>query len=118
MLNNQPLKKIAIFVEGKTELKFVERLLKEILTENKYSIQTQQMRGSKSLIKINVLNLGVLSDTTKCFILITDCGSDTTVKSYILEQRTSLIKSGYSSIIGLIDLYPKVKVICLSFGKD
>jgi len=109
MVNNQQPRKIAIFVEGKTELKFVEKLLQEILTENQYSIQTQEMRGSKGLIKINVINHGLFPTSIKCFILITDCGSDTTVKSYILEQRQSLINNGYSTIIGLLDLYPKRK---------
>ncbi len=107
--NSNPIRKVAIFVEGKTELKFVEKLLKEILSENQYAIQTREMRGTKDFIKINVLNQGVLSDSIKCFVLITDCGSDSTVKSYILEQRQSLINNGYSTIIGLIDLYPKNK---------
>lgn len=36
-----------------------------------------------------------------------NCQNDERVKSVVLEQRPSLIKAGYSLILGLRDLYPK-----------
>lgn len=108
---NNSIKKIAFFVEGATELIFIEKLLKEVLATDTYIIEKREMRGGskKNIITINVLNTAVAKETTKCYILITDCGGDSTVKSYVLDQRASLIKSGYTLIVGLLDLFPKNK---------
>lgn len=112
------MKKIAFFVEGATELAFLERLLKEILTANKFAIETRTMRGgSKRILEIVSKNKPSIHDEIETFILITDCGSDSTVKSYILEQRDSLIKAGYIAIIGLLDLYPKLASELHAFNK-
>ena len=45
MLNNE-IKKVAFFVEGATEMIFLERLLNEILTKNKFTVEKRVMRGS------------------------------------------------------------------------
>lgn len=102
------MKKVAFFVEGMTEMLFLERLLAEVMNVNKYAMQIRTMRGgSKSVATITVIKDIPVKTTTECFILITECGGDSTVKSYILEQRVSLISSGYSAIVGIVDLYPK-----------
>ena len=102
--------KVAFFVEGQTELIFVEKLLKEYFGEKNLAIETQRMRGgSNSPITITRLSASNSSDETKYFVLITDCGGDTTVKSYVLDQRDSLIRANYSAIIGLLDLYPRTQ---------
>lgn len=104
------MKKVAFFVEGATEMIFLEKLLNEILTKNKFTVEKREMRGGgKQIVSINTIKTGEITEATECYILITDCGSDSTVKSYILEQRTSLSNSGYTVLIGLLDLYPREK---------
>jgi len=102
------LKKIAFFVEGKTEMVFLEKLLFEVCSVNSYAYKIQTMRGGgKNVYQVEVIREQVLSPEMHKFILITECGSDSTVKSYMLEERVSLIKSGYSLIVGIVDLYPR-----------
>jgi len=104
------MNKIAFFVEGLTELLFLKKLIKEIVNDSKFVLRTQKMRGGgRSLVRIEVLEEDHEIQTTECLILITECGGDSSVKSYILEQRQSLMKSGYKKVIGLVDLYPKEK---------
>ena len=104
------MKKVAFFVEGSTELTFLVRLLQNILTENQFVIEMRSMRGSgRDITSLNINRIGVIDENKRVFILVTDCGSDSTVKSYLLEERESLIKSGYSVLIGLQDLYPLAK---------
>lgn len=106
------LKKIAVFVEGLTEQLFVTKLFEEILTKSKLAVVTKKITGggrSNAKINISTLEAEIPNDTTEYYILIVDCSGDSKVKSYILDQRESLIKSGYSSILGFLDLYPKPK---------
>jgi hypothetical protein len=103
-----PIKKVAFFVEGLTEMIFLQKLLKEIITQNHYSLLVQKMRGgSKAISQVEIVNEIAETAETKCFVLITECGGDTTVKSYIMDNREKLIRSGYSLIVGIVDLYPK-----------
>jgi len=102
--------KIAFFVEGLTEQIFVNRLLLEIFGANNISITTILMSGG-STSKLNKQTISTLNcqQEIKYTFLIYNCSSDSTVKSYILEERATLIKANYSKIIGLLDLFPKTK---------
>lgn len=62
--------------------------------------------GSSSPVRISIIQTVNATEAQEYFILVYDCGGDSTVKSYILEQKESLIRSGFSRIIGLRDLYP------------
>lgn len=95
-------KKLAIFVEGQTEAIFTKKLLEEVA-------------GKKNIILsvVNASNLAIFQgypksgNAIKYFVLVVDCGNDESVKSRILDNRESLIRSGYSLILGLRDLYPR-----------
>jgi len=101
------LKKIAFFVEGLTEQYFIENLLKEVFNQNKLAIQVKKIKGgSKIPITITEISSPTLTDLIEYYVLIFDCGGESTVKSYILDQRESLIKSGYSKIVGILDVFP------------
>lgn len=102
------MKKIAIFVEGQTEQIFVNKLLKEIAGQRKISINLFQLRGgSKTPIKQIYVPQSITNPTNpKYEALIYDSGSDSKVKSDILDNIQSLAGRGYSQIIGLRDLYP------------
>lgn len=101
------LKKIAFFVEGYTEQYFLESLLLEIFSTKNIAIEINKMKGG-SRIPINISNIksSNITDETKYFVLIYNCGGDANVKSYILERRQDLINAQYSKIVGFRDIYP------------
>lgn len=101
------MKRIAFFVEGLTEQLFLQKLIKEVFTENKIAIESIKIQGgSKVKISFTTISAAAITDDTKYYILIYDCGGEKNIKSYINEQRDNLIKSNYSKIIGIRDVYP------------
>jgi hypothetical protein len=105
------VKKLAIFVEGLTEQQFVSKLCIEIAGDKNIRIEHQKARkthkGNRSFYVI-----GATSNNTgkKYYVLIRDCGSDTTVKSDIIDSCETLAKSNYEKILGLRDIFPKTHV--------
>ncbi|MFV0166618.1 DUF4276 family protein [Empedobacter falsenii] len=100
-------KKIAFFVEGYTEQYFLEKLLLEIFSERQISIEIQKMKGGKKIpISFSSIKSTLITEDTKYFVLIYNCGGDSNVKSYILERRLDLAKAGYCKIVGLRDIFP------------
>lgn len=99
--------KLAVFVEGYTEMLFVERLISEIAGTHNVIIEQIRIRGgsrvslTKSVVKAANPNTG-----QKYFILIVDCGGDNQVKTRILDEHKNLTQSGYSKIIGMRDVRP------------
>lgn len=101
-------KKIAFFVEGYTEQEFVKKLLLAIFEEKKIAISIRKMKGGgKSPISLTFLQSDEPTEDTFYYILIYDCGGESTVKSYVLDQRQSLLSAGYLKVIGLRDVYPE-----------
>lgn len=103
------MKRIAFFVEGLTEQLFIEKLILELLGQHNVSIEKRQMRGGKNgPIRITHIGSPQIAADSHLYILITDCGGETTVKSYIMEQRENLIRKGYSHIFGIRDVRPNI----------
>lgn len=101
-------KKIAFFVEGYTEQEFVKKLLLAIFDEKKITIGISKIKGGKKKpICHTVLESAITTDDTIYYILIYDCGGDGNVKSYVVDQRESLLSAGYLKVIGLRDIYPQ-----------
>ena len=101
-------KKIAFFVEGYTEQEFVKKLLLAIFDEKKIAIDIRKIKGGNKVpISHTVLQSETPTDDTFYYILIYDCGGDANVKSYVLDQRESLLSAGYLKVIGLRDVYPQ-----------
>lgn len=98
-------KKIACFVEGQTELIFVEKLFQEIAGHKKISIETYKFQGGKTNRRIQPLKPSIVKDTP-FFVLLYNCDCDSQVVSDIRKQHESLTKNGYEKILGLRDLYP------------
>src|SRR3989442_1260227 len=97
------MKKLAIFVEGQTELYFVERLLQEVAGYQHISIRLERKIGDGILsLKSKSANTG---DETY-FALIYDCQGEGSVKTTIQERAKDLQSKGYNTILGLRDLYP------------
>ena len=101
------MKRIAFFVEGLTEQLFLQKLISEVFTENEIAIESTKIQGgSKVKISFTTISAAAITDKTRYYILIYDCGGEKNIRSYIDEQRESLIKNNYSKIIGLRDVYP------------
>jgi hypothetical protein len=101
------MKRIAFFVEGLTEQLFLQKLIQEVFTENQIAIESTKIQGgSKVRISFTTISASAITDQTKYYILIYDCGGEKNIRSYINEQRESLIKNNYSKIIGIRDVYP------------
>lgn len=98
------MKKVAIFVEGDTEFYFVEKLVQEVAGYgNVRLIMVKQHGNTIHLVREN----GAPEDKAKLEIFLVNCACDGKVKPFILERGQLLKNKGYTSIIGLQDLYPK-----------
>jgi hypothetical protein len=96
------MKKIAFFVEGQTEQIFVLELLNQLFSEHKKVIETRQMRKLHHNISIESF---ITDEPKEYFIVIYDCGTDSKVKSDILDNYQNLQKAGFGYIIGLQDFF-------------
>ncbi|MFZ1936481.1 MAG: hypothetical protein WCB27_15040 [Thermoguttaceae bacterium] len=101
------MNKLAVFVEGLTEVLFMDKLIEEIAGEHNVLIEHRAIRGGTTtklttrLIKAARPNTG-----QKYFVLIYDCGADNSVKTRIRYEHQNLTNHGYSRIIGLHDVAP------------
>jgi hypothetical protein len=101
------VRKLAIFVEGHTELLFVDRLLTEIAGVNSILIEQRQIMGGASVPRTTAIIRAAKAVTNqKYYVLLIDCGGDHQVKTRILEEHEGLTNAGYSKIIGLRDVRP------------
>jgi hypothetical protein len=102
------MRKLAVFVEGYTEVVFMAKLVEEVAGKNNVLIEHREIRGGsttkRTMRRIKAARPGTGQEY---FVLIYDCGGDETVKKRILEEHQNLTKEGYSSIIGLRDVRPK-----------
>lgn len=114
------MKRYAFFVEGLTEQIFLEKLLVEIFNLNTIVIDTKKIRGgSKNPISITQIGTTNVSNDNAYYILIYDCGGDSSIRSYIEDQRNNLLNSGYIKIFGIRDVYPdfiRSEIHNLEFG--
>ncbi|MDR0613125.1 MAG: hypothetical protein LBG45_06560 [Dysgonamonadaceae bacterium] len=101
------MKKVAVFVEGQTEQIFVQKLIEQVISPNKATVTTYQLRGgarhTKNLI---FLKTQPATQQTDYYFGIYDCGNDSKVKEDIIEHSQSMKQNGFSLIIGLRDVYP------------
>lgn len=101
------MNKLAVFVEGYTEVVFVERLIEEIAGKNNVLIEHREIRGG-SRARRTFARVRAAQEVTgqKYFVMIVDCGGDSLVKERIREEHENLTRSGYAKIIGLRDVRP------------
>ena len=93
--------KIAVFVEGLTELEFVQSLIKDICGQRGITFEIrEQFKGKLVLVRIDIAH----GATTH--ITIVNCHSDEQVKTRLRDAYPSLVTSGYTHVIGLRDVYP------------
>ena len=97
------MKKLAIFVEGKTEQIFVKKLLTEIAGKLHIFIEIKSRENSNSA---KVIMKDSVTSATKFYVLLYNSCNDETVVSDMRELYNSLSIEGYERIIGLRDVYP------------
>jgi hypothetical protein len=101
------MKKIALFVEGQTEQIFVKKLIEQVISPNKVTMTTYQLRGgTKSTRNLILLETQSVTQQTDYYFAIYDCGNDSKVKEDIIENLPSMEKNGFSMVIGIRDVYP------------
>ncbi|WAP65491.1 hypothetical protein OZ911_08835 [Pseudomonas fortuita] len=97
------MRKIAIFVEGQTELHFVSRLITEVAGYGNVAIELWLHRGG-AYSKLR--EEGASPEVADVFVMLVNCCGDG-VKTSILERKSLLFAKGFEAILGLQDLYPK-----------
>jgi hypothetical protein len=101
------MNKLAIFVEGYTEVVFADKLVREIAGEHNVLIEWRRIKGG-SASRRSYAQLQAAKENTgqKYFVQIVDCGGDQLVKTRIVEEHENLTRAGYSKIIGVRDVRP------------
>jgi hypothetical protein len=116
------MKKVAVFVEGQTEQIFAQKLIEQVISPNKVTVTTCQLRGgARHTRNLILLKTQSVTQQTDYYFEIYDCGSDSKVKDDIIEHSQSMKQKGFSLIIGLRDVYPNNNKIAylrkyLNFG--
>ena len=100
------MKKLAFFVEGQTELLFIKKLLLEVAGTKNIVIDSQKFIGNVGKKATYLITASSKVSTEEYYVLITDCTGDTRVQSAVIDHYPTLVKQGYSMILGLRDLYP------------
>lgn len=109
--------KIAFFVEGKTEMLFVERMIAQFAHPNPVIIQMTEARGGgqDGRVPLSYKTIGITKQPTneQFYVLICDCGGEENVKPRISEEHANLHNQGYELIIGIRDVRPNFDVATL-----
>jgi hypothetical protein len=101
------MNKLAVFVEGYTEVVFVAKLIEEMAGAAKVRIEQRKIRGGGDKRRSFALVRAANPDAgQRYFVMIVDCGGDALVKNRIMEEHCNLTAKGYSKIIGLRDVRP------------
>jgi len=95
------MKKVAIFVEGQSELIFVRRLLESIIDLNRLSYECFKLHNN-DLRKVPYVYRPI---NAKVLFLIVNSQGDCEVLTAIKEREKYLFVNGYEKIIGLRDMY-------------
>ena len=95
------MSRLAIFVEGQTELVFMERLLFELLGYQGLRVERERFTGD---IFSKLSARGTPEDAAAHTVLIVDCTGDGNVLSAMLDRADRLQRAGWAAVIGLRDL--------------
>ncbi len=97
------MRKLAVFVEGQTELYFLQRLLQELAGYQRINIRLERKIGN-GIISLKSTSANTGEETYSA--LVYDCQGEGSVKTAIQERIADLHSKGYDTILGLRDLYP------------
>lgn len=98
-------RKLAVFVEGQTELIFVREFLKQWFSYDAniigfacYNLQNDEFRDA-------AYQYG--SENSENYFMLVNVGNDNSVLSKILSRLAYLVSKGYQLVIGLRDMYSR-----------
>lgn len=100
------MNRLAIFVEGNSEVLFINKLITKIAGIRKVRIDNLVIRGGTKTPKTMVLTATQPNTGQQFYVIIIDCGGDNSVKTRIIEEHNGFTKIGYSKIIGVRDVRP------------
>jgi hypothetical protein len=101
------MKKIAFFVEGRTESNFIIKLIEEAYDKKEIAITSKRGKGGANVeVSFTVISADSITDDTKFHVLIINCTGESNLRTYINDRREDLIKDGFTKIIGIRDVYP------------
>ena len=96
--------RIAIFVEGQTERKFVKKLIGQRYGHLILKVAEVIRRGKDRFILVQDLQESLGLD---CFVLLIEVPSRDTLVSYIMDNATNMVsKKDFNLLLGLRDLFP------------
>lgn len=105
------MRKIAFFVEGRTELHFISYLLQQVATDGHMQVDLRQIRGGgkrgKTPRTVTTIDIKPTAGGEQFYALVYDCGSDAQVKIQIAEEHSFLTQDGYEVIVGIRDVRPE-----------
>jgi hypothetical protein len=102
------MNRLAVFVEGNTEILFVKKLIEELAGRNRVLIEHWKIWGGKTVPRRMARMTATRRNTgQEYYVLLVDCGGDEGVKSRILEEHEKLSNTDYEKIIGIRDVRPK-----------
>ena len=105
------MKKIALFVEGQTEQIFIEKLIREIIGNHGFSIESYKFSGGKNITRNPFwLTTQSANENSEYYFIIYDCGGDGKVQSDIRERLDSLRNESFSFVIGIRDVFPETDI--------
>jgi hypothetical protein len=100
------MRKVAIFVEGQTELLFLDRLIMELADQSGLAVEhAEALGGATRARQLKFLKKQTLHPHHKYYVLIVNCAGDSNVKSDIIERYEGLRRAGYAAVFGLRDVY-------------
>lgn len=100
------MRKLALFVEGETEVAFSERLLSEVANQSDIEIEITTFGGSGSARVLRSVYTPNPS-AARFYALIFNCGNDERVLTGIVDRLDALRAGGYELVLGLRDVYPE-----------
>lgn len=101
------MKKLAAFVEGQTEQIFVQKLLEEAGGKKRIAIESRQAFGGQSGKRLfRIVQAAAIESKQQFYAQIVDCGTDTRVKSDVVDNYAGLVASGFETILVIRDVYP------------
>jgi hypothetical protein len=101
------MRRIAFFVEGYSEMLFVERLVVAIAGKNEVRIEEVRIKGGRTVPKSMVTVKAADDDIgQEYYVLIVDCGGDHQVRSRLDEEHQRLTEKGYEKIVCIRDVRP------------
>lgn len=101
------MRKLAVFVEGLTEVLLIERIIEELAGPNNVVIEQKRIQGGKSVpVSYTTIKAHKAITGERFYVLIYDCGGDHQVATRIKKEHVGLDAAGYEKIIGLRDVRP------------